>query len=277
MKLFALVVLLACSCKAKPAKRDDAAVAIAKDAGTSDSAGNAPWPELAGLPTVEPTRVIALPVKLDVPRFTVGGPVLAGGVAVISSSQFGFIAIDYRAGHIAWNKPAGARVAPPHVVDGNVVLIGECVNPPEVKPGETLLGCMRVVTPTGADVAYVAVHGKRVEEFAGASGEQRVYSGDKGLVWLRGDHAVAIDLMSGVATPAPGGAPPLAITYKDKTWRIRRTDEGIIAAEGKPAWRTEGSYGTLLGGVYIPGQSPLVRVASAIRHEGKPEILVFDI
>ena len=276
MKLLALVLLLTCSCKAKPAKRGDAGIAVVKDA-TARDADNAPWPELAKLPSVEPVRVIALPVKLDVPRFTVGGPVLVGGIAVVSSSQFGVIAIDYASGHIAWNKPAGARVAPPYVSEGNFVLIGECVNPPEVKPGETLLGCMRVVTPAGADVAYVAIHGKQVAEFAGATGEQRVYASDKGLVWLRGDHAVAIDPMSGVATPAPAVPPPVVISYKEKTWRIRRTDDGIIAAEGKPAWRTERGYGALLGGVYIPGQSPLVRLASAIRHEGKPELLVFDI
>ena len=33
----------------------------------------------------------------------------------------------------------------------NVVLIGDCLNPPEVDEREALLGCMRVVTPTGAD------------------------------------------------------------------------------------------------------------------------------
>jgi hypothetical protein len=271
-----LLILVACRGKAQP-KRDDAAV-VARDAGTTD-ANTGPWPELANLPTTEAVRIVALPVKADVPRFTVGGPVLAGGVAIVSSSQFGFIAIDWRAGQIVWSRPAGSRVAPPVVVDGNAVLIGECMNPPDVKADETLLACLRVVTPQGADVAYVAVHGKtkEVEAFAGSAGEQHVDKNERGIVWRRGESAVAIDLMTGLATPAPAEEPPLVIRYKENTWRIRRTEEGAITAEGKPAWRTERSYGVLIGGVYIPGQSPLVRVASATRHAGKPEILLLDL
>jgi hypothetical protein len=274
-----LLLLIVVGCRGKaPAKRDDAAIAIARDAWTIDADTGA-WPELAKLPSTEAVRVIALPVKPDVPRFTVGGPVLAGDVAVVSSSQFGFIAVDWRAGQIAWSKPAGTRVAPPIVVDGNAVLIGDCLNPPEVKAGETLLACMRVVTPQGADVAHVAVHGKtaEVEAFAGSSGNQRVDKGEPGLVWRRGESALAIDLMTGAATRTAAETPPLVVSYKDKSWRIRRNEDGIIAAEGKPAWRTERAHGVLIGGVYIPGQSPFVRVASATRHDGKPEILLFDV
>jgi hypothetical protein len=71
--------------------------------------------------------------------------------------------------------------------------------------------------------------------------------------------------------------PPLVVSYKDKTWRIRRTEDGIITAEGKPAWQTDGSYGALLGAVYIPHQSPLVRVMSMARHRDRPELLLLDI
>ena len=278
MNRLALLVIAACSCKGKPPKRHDAGVVTAHDAVVVDVADTT-WPELAGLPAITPVRVVALPARLDVPRFTVGGPVVAGDVAVVSSSQFGFIAVDYRRGQIAWTKPAGSRVAPPVKLDGNVVLLGECVTPPEVKDGETLLGCMRVVTPAGADVAYVAIHGKAkaVADFAGSAGEQRVDAVANGIEWRRGDHAVAIDLMTGVATPGPAQPPPLVISYKEKTWRVRRTDEGILTAEGKPAWHTQRSYTTLLGAVYIPGQSPFVRVANATRHEGKPEILLIDL
>jgi hypothetical protein len=238
------------------------------------------WPELAKLPSVEAVRVVALPTKLDVPRFTIGGPVLAGDVAIVSSSQFGFIAIDWRAGQIAWSKPAGTRVAPPVVVDGNVALIGDCLNPPEVKAGDTLLGCMRVVTPAGADVAYVAVHGKtqHVAALADAAGPQRVdVLARDSIRWRRGEFAVAIDLMTGRANPMTAEDLPLLVTYKNKTWAIRRTEDGMIAAEGKPAWRTERPYGSLIGAVHIPDQSPLVRVANPIRHEGKPEILLLDM
>jgi hypothetical protein len=273
-----LSLLVACGSKPKSAKRDDAAVAATRDAAVAD-ADNAPWPELAGLPTVDAVRVIALPARPDVPRFSIGGPALAGDVAVVSSSQFGFIAVDFRAGQIAWTKPAGAHVAPPGVHDGNFVLIGDCINPPEVSDAETLLGCMRVVTPAGADVAYVAVRGKTkaIAEFAASAGEQHLDASDKGLVWRRGEHAVAIGTTTGIATPAPAAQPPLVVTYKDKTWRIRRTDEGIITAEGKRSWQSVERFGTLLGAVYIPGQSPLVRAANAVRYNNRPELRLVDM
>ena len=272
-----MFALAACSGKTKP-KHDDAAVVVTRDAAVAD-AEDAPWPELADLPSVDAVRVIALPARPDVPRFNVGGPVIAGDVAVVSSSQFGFIAVDFRRGQIAWSKPAGPHVAPPQLFDGNVVLIGDCINPPEVAANETLLGCMRVVTPAGADVAYVAVHGKTkaVAAFAASPGAQHLDKSVKGLVWRRGEEALAIDPTTGAATHAPSGAPPLVVSYKEKTWRITRTEDGIITAEGKPSWKTERSYGALLGAVYIPDQSPLVRLMSATRHKGRPEMLVFDI
>jgi hypothetical protein len=279
VKYLLVLLLIACSGKAKAPRRDDAGVRVAASDATVADASTAPWPEIAKLPTVEPVRVIALPARPDVPRFNVGGPVLAGDVAIVSSSQFGFIAVDFRRGHIAWTKPAGSHVAPPQVVAGNVVLIGDCINPPEVGATETLLGCMRVVTPTGADEAYLAIRGKAkaVAEFAASSGDQHVDKHDGGVVWRRGDSAVAIDIITGVATPAPATEPPVVITYKDRTWRVRRTEDGIIAAEGKPPWRTERPYTTLLGAVYLPEQTPMVRVSQASMHEGKPELLLFDI
>jgi hypothetical protein len=171
------------------------------------------------------------------------------------------------------------------VLDGSVVLIGDCVNPPDVKDGETLLGCMRVVTPTGADQGYVAIHGKAklVAPFAGAAGAQHVDAaepeGERGpsVVWRRGDQAVMIDLMSGVATLAPATDPPVIVTYKDKTWRVRRTEDGVIAAEGTPPWQTRNHYSVLLGAVYLPQQPPMIRMANATRHAGRPEIMIFDI
>ena len=275
MKLLALVLfVVACGNKSKAPQRDDAALVARRDASVAD-ASDAPWPELAKLPKVEPVRVVALPARPDVPRFTVGGPVVVGDLAIVGSSQFGFLAVDYRRGQIAWSKPAGAHVAPPQVVDGNVVLIGDCLNPPEIIESETLLCCMRVVTPAGADVAYLALRGKHkaVAAFAASAGEQHVdrVPGEPGrVVWRRGDSAVALDPVTGVATPTAGGAPPVVVTYKDRTWRVRRTEEGIITAEGKPSWRTERAYGTLLGEVYLPEQTPMFRVSSAIMQEGKP-------
>src|SRR5690349_19929510 len=109
------------ACKAKHLRHDDAAIVTAPSDARAADAGTPPgvWPELASLPHVDPVRVIALPARPDVPRFNVGGPVLAGDVAVVSSSQFGFIAVDFRRSQIAWSKPAGAHVAPPQVIDGN--------------------------------------------------------------------------------------------------------------------------------------------------------------
>lgn len=280
MRVALLVPLALVACKNKPAKprRDDAAVvATVKDAGQRvDDAGV--FPELAELPLVEPVRVIPLPAKPDLPRFTIGGPVLIGDLAIVSSSQFGFTAVDFRRGQVAWTKPAGSHVAPPAVIDGNAVLIGTCVNAPTIPDGESLLGCIRVVTPTGSDQAYIAIRGRGVAAFEASAGEQEVWAGAKGSVmWRRGEATVSIDLLSGVAKPAPAGAPPLVITYKDKSWDVHRTDDGIIEAKGKPNWKTDGAYTELLGAVYIPEQAPMVRAMRTVRHKGHPEILLFDM
>lgn len=249
------------------APRDAAALAI--DAG--------PWPELDALPTVEPERVIAIPARESLPRFTIGGPVLLGDLAVVSSSQFGFAAVDFRRGQLVWTRPAGSHVAPPIAIAGNLVLIGECINPPDVPAGETLLGCLRVVTPTGADQAYLAIRGKGVDAFHGSAGEQRVWEVPGGVVWRRGEAAIAIDLLSGVAKPHPAEDPPIVVTYKDKRWEVTRTEDGIIEAKGRPPWKSERSYGPMLGAVYLPEQVPMIRVASPIMREGVSKILIADM
>jgi hypothetical protein len=275
----AIVVAIGAGCRDKRASapiHDDAATAAKPADAAPVDAGV--WRELAALPTTEPERVIALPTRAGVPRFTIGGPVLIGDLAIVSSSQFGFVAVDFRRGQLAWSKPAGSHVAPPLVVDGMLVLIGDCLTPPEIPGGEQLLGCIRVVTKEGADQAYLAIRGKQVAAFVASMGVSRVWhSGPDRVTWRRDDAAVTIDLMSGVARPAPAVDPPLVIHHQDRTWHIRRTEDGVIKAAGKPSWQTEGSYGPLLGAVYIPEQSPMVRVASTIMHGGAPELLLFDI
>ena len=57
------------------------------------------------MPHVEPVRVIHLPTQSTIPRFEVAGPVIAGDLAIVASSQFGFTALDYRTGTIAWTMP----------------------------------------------------------------------------------------------------------------------------------------------------------------------------
>jgi hypothetical protein len=233
---------------------------------------------MAKLPVTGAVRIITLPVKTSVPRFTVGGPVLVGDLAVVASSQFGFMAVDFRTGQIAWTKPAGPHVAPPIVIDGNVVLVADCLSPPDVPDDDSLLGCARVVTPTGQDQAFVAIHAKQdaVAEFARADGPQAMFRDGERVLWRRGDKAVSVDLLNGNAKAAPADDPPLVVSYKDKTWRVRRTADGIIAAEGTPSWQTDHEYSRLLGAVYIPGQSPLIRVSQPTRRHG-PELLLFDI
>ena len=269
--VFASLVLLL-GCRGKHHAREDAAVAAKPK---PVDAGDA-FAELASFPHVQPERVIALPARPDVPRFDVGGPAVIGDVAAVASSQFGFLGVDWRAGHVAWTKPAGAHIAPPVVMAGSFVLIGECLNAQDVK--DTLLGCLRVVTPTGADQGYLAIHGKGVEEFAVTPGDQHVWpAGEHQVVWMRGEQAVTVDLMTGVAVKAPAEAPPIIIKGKDRSWSLTQDEDGHIHAAGKPPWQTTQAYTKLLGGVYLPGQGPMVRAIRAGAFAGHPEIDVFDI
>jgi hypothetical protein len=269
-----VVALVLGGCRGKHPAKDDAAVVARRDA--APDAAEAGFPELAAIPHVEPVRQIALPARPGVPRFDLGGPVVAGDIAVVASSQFGFLGVDYHAGHVAWSKPAGTRVAPPAVVSGSVVLIGECMSSQPVK--DTLLGCLRIVTPTGADQGYLAIHGSGVDDFAASPGDQRVWqSGEHAVVWRRGDEAVTVDLMTGVATKSAEREPPVVVTYKGKTWTITQDEDGIIRAAGTPPWHTSRDYTRLLGAVYLPGQGPMVRAARTGAFGGHPELDIFDI
>lgn len=262
------------ACRGKHLAKHDAAPVAPPPPAPIDAAGG--FPELSAITHVEPVRQIALPARPDVPRFDLGGPVIAGDIAVVASSQFGFLGVDYEAGHVAWTKPAGAHVAPPVIVGGSVVLIGECLSSQPVK--DTLLGCLRVVTPTGADQGYLAIHGRGVDDFAQSPGDQRVWpGGEHAVVWRRGDAAVAVDLMTGLATPVAATDPPVVVTYKGKTWTITQGEDGIIHAAGTPPWQTSRDYTQLLGAVYLPEQGPMVRAARAGAFAGHPELNLFDI
>jgi hypothetical protein len=279
---------LACACKShRDLRHDDPMPATppadagpagdARDAGAIDAA--VIWPALTEFPIVDPVRVIALPARADVPRFDVGGPVITGDVAVVSSSQFGFIAVDWRRGQLVWTKPAGLHVAPPITKGGSAILIGDCLSPPELPDGEALLGCLRVVTQTGADESYAAIHGKHVEPFAGAPGLQDVWlDGDRAVRWRRGEQAVSVDLITGVARPAPIDPPPVRVVYRTHTWDITRTSDRIIARErGKLAWQTQHPYTALLGAVYLAELAPMVRVTHIGAFGGLAEMNLLDI
>jgi len=245
------------------------------DAGVLDAPG--PWPRLATFPATEPVRVIGLPARPDVPRFDVGGPVIAGDVAVVSSSQFGFAAVDWRRGQLLWTKPAGLHVAPPIARGQTAILIGDCENPPDVP--DTLLGCLRVVTASGADQGYAAIHGRRVDAFVTAPGPQEVWlDGDRTVRWRRGEAAVSVDLITGLAKPTVFEPPPIHVVYRTHAWDITRTDERIIAREkGKLAWQTQHAYTAVLGAVYLPELAPMLRVANLGSLAGVPELNLLDI
>ncbi len=290
LALLALALVLpACKSRDEAARHAPTAPAeVARDAGLPDAASAAPWPELDGLPRAEPLRVITLPSRPDVPRFDVGGPAMLGDLAVVSSSQLGFAAVDWRRGGIAWTRPAGAHVAPPVATTDAVILIGACVTPPEVPADHALLGCLRVVTASGADQAYVAIHGRGLDAFAGAAGPQQVWlDGDTAVRWRRGDEAVRVDLATGVATPTPAVAPPVTVVYQDRRWDIAHVDGKLVATHGtgakagKLAWQTDSEITSLLGAVWMPEQSPLVRFATITTFGtpsgGVPEVRLLDL
>jgi hypothetical protein len=283
----ALALAALAACKAKRERRQaDPMPEPASDAGATDGRGDRPdaatrWPELADLPPAAPVRVLALPMRSDMPRFNVGGPVIADDVAVVSSSQLGFAAIDWRRGALVWTKPAGLHVAPPVARRDTVVLVGDCFNPPDLPdPAEILLGCVRVVTASGTDRSYTAIRGKRdaVEAFAAEPGAQQLWlEGERAVRWRRGERAVAVDVVTGAATPAAPDPPPVHVVHGSRAWDITHRERIIAHQRGKLAWQTQYAYTALLGAVYLHEQSPMVRVASVGPFGGRAEMNLLDI
>jgi hypothetical protein len=285
MRSFVLCLALV-ACRDKAAEDANAPTVpiepvVARDAGPVDAGGKKDWPELADLPTVTPLRVITLPSRPDVPRFTVGGPAILKDIAVVSSSQLGFAAIDWRRGQIVWTKPAGTRLAPPLARIDDVVLIGECLSAPTAPGNDMQLGCARIVTPTGADQAYFMIHGGAdVVAFAAEMGTQDLWpDGENGVRWRRGDKAVHVDLISGIATAAPDAKPPLTILYKGRTIEIAQSEDGAIVGKekGKPDWQTKRKYGELLGTVWLPQSAPMIRMVHLSSFDGDPELRLLDM
>ncbi|MEJ7602507.1 MAG: hypothetical protein WKG01_31735 [Kofleriaceae bacterium] len=275
MRAALAIVALVAGCQDKPREKP-MPLPVGTDAAGIDAAIDKPWPELDGYPTTQALRVIPVPARVDVPRFEVGGPVLQGDLAVVSSSQIGFAGIDWRRGAVLWTKPSGSHVAPPVLHDDTIVLIGSCLNPPAIPDGERLLGCMRVVTPGGVDLAYLAIRGTRVAEFLGAVGEQTVWSEGAQVRWRRGDAAVAIDLLTGIAKPATATTPPIAVTVGDRAWSIAQLDGRIVATGTRP-WRTEQTYTAIVGLVNLPAHTPMLRIANLGEYAKSPEVNVIDI
>ena len=271
--LIALAALAAC--KDKPLDKP-MPLPVSVDAKPLDAAPAKAWPELDGFPITEALRVIPVAAKIDVPRFEVAGPLLIGDVAVVASSQIGFAAIDWRRGTTLWTKASGEHVAPPVVHDGSIILISSCLNPPDIPDGEVLAGCMRVVTETGVDQAYMAIHGKRLAGFMAAAGEQAVWPGAGTVRWRRGDAAIEIDLLTGVARPAAATPPPLVVTLGAQRWSIAHVDGRIVASGAKP-WRTEHPYTAIVGVVNLADHTPMLRIANLGEYARAPEVNVIDI
>ncbi|MBA3458516.1 MAG: hypothetical protein H0T46_01035 [Deltaproteobacteria bacterium] len=282
MKWLAIVLaLVACKSKRDADHQTSLPVepVIPRDAGP-DAASS--WTAaLDKLPLIAAERTIILPSRADQPRFDVVGPLVVGDLAIVGSSQLGFAAVDWRRGVIVWTKPSGSRIAPPAVQGEDILLIGDCTGTPPISASDALLGCLRSVTADGADDAHIAIRGKAaaVESFSHSVGEQHVWVEGERVRWRRGDQAVSIDLGSGVAVPAPVASPPLSITYKERHWDIEQVD-GKIIARGKAkqdSWESDRSAGELLGPVWIPQQSPMLRFVSISGRYGAPELRLHDM
>jgi len=266
-RLLPIAITLA-ACKGKHAVRDEAAPPP-RDAASSIDAPAA-WKELADLPQVDALRTVALPIDRARPHGDAYGPIAAFDVAVVSSPRLGFVGVDYKTGTLAWKKPGGEHVAPPVAVADGFVLISDCARSETAPHGEIVLGCLRVVSATGADRSYVVIHGKAALD----DGPNRVWAIDAHTIRWRN---VVIDIFTGAATATAAADPPLVVHHKHKTWDITRTADGKVVAKGTPPWQTERSYTTLLGAVYLPEQSPMVRLSSRGHFGGAPELLLFDI
>jgi hypothetical protein len=282
MKWIAIVVALV-ACKGKrdaehEARPVEPVAETPRDASFDASAWTAAFAEL---PVVAPLRTVILPSRADQPRFDVVGPVVVGDLAIVGSSQLGFAAVDWRRGTIMWTKPSGSRIAPPAVQGGDILLIGDCTTAPEIPASDALLGCLRSVTPLGTDNAHIAIHGKAaaVDAFSHSVGEQQMWVEGERVRWRRGDQAVAIDLGSGVAVPAAITPPPLSVTYRERHWDIEQVD-GKLIARGKAkqdSWEADRTAGELLGAVFIPQQSPMVRFVAVGGRYGATELRLHDM
>jgi outer membrane protein assembly factor BamB len=263
---FLPIVFALAGCKGKHATHDDARPPP-RDAASIDAP--AAWKELADLPQIDAVRIVALPIDRGRPRGDAYGPITAFDIAVVSSPQLGFVGVDYKTGTVVWNKPGGEHVAPPVAVADGFVLISDCARTETAPLGERVLGCLRVVSPTGADRSYGVIHGK-----AALAGADQVWAIDAHTVRWRNQR---IDIVTGAATETTASDPPLVVHYKKKSWEVAQTPDGKIAAKGTPPWQTERSYTTLLGAVYLPEQSPMLRLSSRGHYGGAPELLLFDI
>lgn len=270
------VLIAACKGKAAPVRHDAGAVVVEK----KDAA--VVWDAIAALPRVEPRVVIELPSPAG-PLASIVGPVVVGDLAVVGTSALGFVAIDWRAGQVAWRRGAGAHLAPPMLHEGGVLLVGDCERAPVVGGDKIVVGCWRAVSIHGVDLGAGVIAGARgtLAAFAAARGGDRLEVRDAGRVaWARADAAIEIDLQADAVKPIEATREVVIARHKDREWRIAIEDEALIARDpaGKEMWRVGSRFAAVLG--VIPGQGhevPMVRVASLEGRAGKGLVDVLDI
>jgi hypothetical protein len=264
--------------KPKPPLVIDAAPRVVVDAAPS-------WPELDGLPHVSPTLTIELPTKAFEPLVSLAGPVASGDLAVLGSSQFGFAAIDWRTGKVAWRRETGPHVAPPVVHADGVLVVGECPTAgPRPKTKDVVVGCWWIVASHGLDLAAGRIAGteREMRDFVAARGEATLIPlDDHRLTWTRGDAAIAIDLDTGRATPASVEPVAAIARYKGREWRIAiEPDDALVARDpsGAEKWRMVTRFAAVIG--VLPGESyevPMVRVVNLKGASGRGFVDLIDI
>jgi hypothetical protein len=264
--------------KARDAAGERAAPAI--------DAGPYGWPELAELPVVEPVARIELRAAGDGPPLAATvGPVVVGDLAIVGTSRIGFVAVDWRAHELAWQRTAGPHVAPPVAHGDGVLLVADCERAPLPPTGSIIVGCWRVVSEIGADQGTGTLHGPAdaVQDFVGARGAVDLVRIDEHrLIWRRGEHAVEIDIDAGTAVPAPVAPVPVIARHGKREWRIAIEDEsGVLVARdprGVEQWRTRTTFDAVIG--VLPGLShevPMVRAAKLDGVSGRGMVDLLDV
>nr|HPH69949.1 hypothetical protein [Kofleriaceae bacterium] len=239
---------------------------------------------LGELPWINATRLIKIPVRADQPRFDVVGPVVVGDLAIVGSSQFGFAAIRWTDGSTAWTKPTGLHLAPPFVLEDNVLLIADCAKAPVIDESQVLLGCLRTVSGTGNDLSLAAIVAppELAEAFAGTTGPSRVWAiAPTKIAWQRGDITLEIDPLAPRAKRSAATGPSITATINKVALTFAQTDEAVLALDdkGKEQWRVSGRFAAVLGIVQgAAHESPMLRVARiGTRFNPRGEIDVLDI
>jgi hypothetical protein len=281
----AMALLLCADCKSKSAAiaQPDKLPVVATDAVSIDT--KPLWTSsYSQLPWTQATRIVKLPIRADQPRFEVVGPVVIGDVIVVGSSQLGFVAVRWSDGVTAWTKPAGLHVAPPLVVDDNILLISDCPRPPKQVDDEALLGCLRTVNRTGNDIALapIVTTPEVASEFTASPDTGQIWQTSAGnIAWRRGDVAVEFDRLAPTARVSQATPPLLRAVIKGVNVSFERTDEAIIArdARNKETWRITGNFAALLGMTTASAnESPMIRVARiSTRFNPSGDIDLLDI